>query len=210
MTTTVRRLSATDWNTWYTTGWPAVVTAKEAEAFHRAVEPHQGMTAVDLACGTGKWTRQLAAWGMRVTGYDFSTEALRQAQAAGLEDGLSYARWDIDAEPIPPALRPGSLDLVTCRYALPFLEHARVLTDVGRWLNPSGSFYALVRVTDDQDHGEGGGYEAQGDSGPEAFHRAFTEAQFAGLGVGWAHRRAYRLNTSTGAIMLRGYGNPPL
>ncbi|WP_327591562.1 class I SAM-dependent methyltransferase [Streptomyces chartreusis] len=211
MTTTVHRLSAQDWDTWYTTGWPAVVTGKEAEAFHRTVKPHYGMNAVDLACGNGKWTRQLAAWGVRVNGYDFSTQALRQAESANRRDGPSYARWDIDAEPIPPDLQPGSLDLVTCRHALPFLEHARVLTDVGRWLTPSGTFYALVRVTDDRDNDEppaGGNGQAQNDPGLEPFQRGFTETRFAGLGTGWAHRMTYRLSTHTAAIVLRGYGSP--
>ncbi|GGX58581.1 class I SAM-dependent methyltransferase [Streptomyces chartreusis] len=211
MTTTGQRLSAQDWDAWYTTGWPAVVTGKEAEAFHRTVKPHSGMTAVDLACGNGKWTRQLAAWGVRVSGYDFSAEALRQAESTSRRDVPSYARWDIDAEPIPPDLKPDSLDLVTCRHALPFLEHARVLTDVGRWLTPSGTFYALVRVTDDQGSDEppaGGSGAAQNDTGLKPFQRGFTKAQFAGLGTGWAHRTTYRLSTRTAALVLRGYGNP--
>ncbi len=204
MITTVQRPARADWDSWYSVGWPAVVTDKESEFFHRTVQPYVGMTAVDLACGSGQWTRQLAAWAMCVTGYDFSTEALRQARAAGLPDGLSYAQWDIDAEPIPPALMPGSLDLVTCRHALPYLEYGRVLTDVGRWLKPSGSFYALVRVADNQDNDNA---TAQNDSALEPFHRGFTEAQIDGLGIGWAHRTTYRLSARNCVIVLRGYGD---
>ncbi|MDW4909849.1 class I SAM-dependent methyltransferase [Streptomyces sp. ADMS] len=202
MITTVQRPTPADWDSWYTAGWPAVVTDKESESFHRTVQPYPGMTAVDLACGNGQWMRQLTAWGVFVTGYDFSTEALRQARAAGLPDGLSYAQWDIDAEPIPPALMPGSLDLVTCRHALPYLEYARVLTDVGRWLKPSGIFYALVRVADDQDNAT-----AQSDSVLESFHRGFTEAQIDGIGIGWARRTTYRLSARNCGIVLRGYGD---
>ncbi|MFJ4633970.1 methyltransferase domain-containing protein [Streptomyces sp. NPDC088847] len=73
-------------------------------------------------------------------------EALRRAQAAAPRSNLSYARWDSVADPITRRLAPGSLDVVTCRYGLPFLEPGRLLTDVGRWLKPDGVFYALVHV----------------------------------------------------------------
>ncbi|WP_331732220.1 methyltransferase domain-containing protein [Streptomyces sp. NBC_00989] len=215
MITTTPRLTAADWDSWYTArwpalytaGWPALITDKESEYFHRTVRPRPGMTAADLGCGNGQWTRQLAAWGTLVTGYDFSTEGLRQAAAAGLQDGLSYTRWDIDAEAIPAALLPGTLDLVTCRHALPFLDYARALTDVGRWLKPSGTFYALVRVTADQDNE---GAATQNDSAQEPFHRGFTEAQIDELGIGWAHRTAYRLSAHNCGIVLRGYGDTAL
>ncbi|WP_406482532.1 class I SAM-dependent methyltransferase [Streptomyces sp. NBC_01615] len=201
------RLSAADWDSWFTTGHPHVVSDKEAEHFHQLVEPRPGMTAVDLACGSGQWTRQLAAWGMTVTGYDFSTEALRQATAAGPRDGLTYAQWDIDAEPIPPDLKPGSLDVVTCRYALPDLQHARLLTDVGRWLRPDGTFYALVRLRPsrhDADAGQSG--DAEPDTGFEPFHRGFTKAQVGTLASGWAHRETHQLSRRRRVIVLRGYG----
>ncbi|WP_128380402.1 class I SAM-dependent methyltransferase [Streptomyces cavernae] len=211
MNTAVQRLTAADWDHWYTTGWPSVVTDKEADYFRRTVQPHPGMTAVDLACGNGKWTRQLAAWDVLVTGYDFSAEALRQAGAAGLHDGLSYTRWDIDAEPIPPGLMPESIDLVTCRHALPFLEYARLLTDVGRWLKPSGTFYALVRVVPgpDADDAEADRRaKTPGATPPKPpFDRGFTEAQIKGLGIGWAHHTTYQFNASNRAIVLRGYGD---
>ncbi|MER6205959.1 class I SAM-dependent methyltransferase [Streptomyces sp. NPDC001642] len=204
----VARITAAEWNSWYTAGWPALITDKESEYFRRTVQPRPGMTAADLACGNGQWTRQLAAWGVKVTGYDFSGEALRQAEAAGRQDGLSYTQWDIDAGAIPAALLPGSLDLVTCRHALPFLEHARVLTDVGRWLKPSGTFYALVRVAASQDN-EAADDDAGAETGSvqEPFHRAFTEAQIDGLGTGWARRTTYRLSAHICGIVLRGYGD---
>ena len=204
MIATTPRLTAADWDSWYTAGWPALVTDKEAEPFLRTVQPRPGMTAADLGCGIGQWTRQLAAWGTLVTGYDFSSEALRQAAAAGLQDGLSYTRWDIAAEAIPAALLPSTLDLVTCRHALPFLDYARALTDVGRWPKPSGTFYALVRVAVDQDTG---GDTTQNDSAQDPFHRGFTAAQIDELGIGWAHRTTYRLSAHTFGIVLRGYGD---
>ncbi len=40
-----------------------MVSHKEAQLFYDHVAPRPGMSAVDLACGNGQWTRQLAAWG---------------------------------------------------------------------------------------------------------------------------------------------------
>ncbi|MGX1266843.1 SAM-dependent methyltransferase [Streptomyces phaeoluteigriseus] len=150
---------------------------------------------MDLACGNGQWTRQLAAWGLNTHGFDFSAEALRQAAAAGAPD-VTYTYWDIDGDPIHHNLRPGSVDLVTCRYSLPYLQYERLLTDVGRWLPPSGTFYALVYV--DQP-----GVSRKPDADP--FHRGFTEDEIQALSSGWAFRRTYSLSRSQKAVVLRGY-----
>ena len=201
------RLSPADWDAWYQTGHPTVVSHKEADRFHQRIAPKPGLNAVDLACGCGQWTRQLAAWGLTVRGYDFSPEALRQAAAAGLRDELAYEQWDIDGEPIPRDLLPGSVGLVTCRYALPYLQYARLLTDVGRWLTSDGTFYALVRV----DRTEAAADEDpaandQQDTAPDPYHRGFTEQQIETLGYGWAHCQTYSLSRRHRAIVLRGYG----
>lgn len=57
------RLSAQEWDHWYQTSRPTVVSHKEAERFYTHVAPQLGRNAVDLACGAGQWTRQLAAGG---------------------------------------------------------------------------------------------------------------------------------------------------
>lgn len=199
------RLTAADWDHWFAVGHPQVVTAKEADHVHRTVRPRPGLAAADLGCGSGQWTRQLAAWGLDVTGYDYSTEALRQATAAGLSGTLSFVRWDVNAEAIPPRLRPGSLDLVTCRYVFPYLEHGRLLTDVGRWLKPDGIFYALVHVRADPRDIDGEPAEEAGPYGMDVFHRGLTESQVRAFGPGWAHHEVHRLTPHRCAIVLRGY-----
>ncbi|MFJ4979196.1 hypothetical protein ACIP6X_28305 [Streptomyces coeruleorubidus] len=55
---------------------------------------------------------------------------------------------------------------MTCRYGLPHLQYERLLTDVGRWLRPSGTFYGLVYV--DQP-----GAIRKPDT--DLFHRGFAE-----------------------------------
>jgi hypothetical protein len=44
-----------------------VVSHKEAQLFYEHVAPRSGMSAVDLVCGNGQWTRQLAAWRLNAT-----------------------------------------------------------------------------------------------------------------------------------------------
>ncbi|MBK3564469.1 bifunctional 2-polyprenyl-6-hydroxyphenol methylase/3-demethylubiquinol 3-O-methyltransferase UbiG [Streptomyces sp. MBT62] len=168
------------------------------------------MIAVDLACGTGQWTRQLASLDMTVTGYDYSDEALRQTEVAGPREGLSYALWDIVADPIPRHLVPMAFDLITCRDGLPYLEPGRLLTDVGRWLKPDGIFYALVRVG--QAHACSNPTGCQGRDGETAdeslFRREISEAHLGHIGAGWTRREVHRLGRRHRAILLSGYGGP--
>ncbi|WP_331732549.1 methyltransferase domain-containing protein [Streptomyces sp. NBC_00989] len=214
MTTTVlrtHRLSAADWNQWAASFPPVAVSPAESALFQQAATPHPGMTAIDLACGTGQWTRQLASWGITVTGYDFSDEALGQAQAAAPREGLSYALWDIVADPIPGLLAPGSLDMVTCRYGLPYLEPGRLLTDVGRWLKPDGVFSALVRVTPDPDRDDATERKAHDSApvDPASFDLGLTEAHLSDIGAGWARHEVHHLDHRLRMIVLSGYGSPP-
>ncbi|MET7685200.1 class I SAM-dependent methyltransferase [Streptomyces sp. NPDC005423] len=203
------RLSASDWNAWACAVPPGAVHPAESARFCEAVDPRPGMTAVDLACGTGQWTRQLASWGLTVTGYDFSDEALRQAQAAAPCDSPSYALWDIVADPIPRDLAPGSLDVVTCRYGLPFLEPGRLLTDVGRWLRPNGVFYALVQVNGRADRDVAERQLRSPDSAePTAFDLGLKEGELGTIGAGWTRNEVRPLACGDYTIVLGGYDGP--
>ncbi|MGW3312047.1 class I SAM-dependent methyltransferase [Streptomyces sp. NPDC001073] len=206
-----RRLSAPDWDAWTTTVPPTAVRHAENTHFRAVVGVRPDMIAVDLACGTGEWTRQLATWGATVTGYDFSDEALRQARAAAPCDSLSYACWDIVADPIPRHLAPGSLDVVTCRYGLPFLEPGRLLTDVGRWLKPDGVFYALVHVSAEAGHDvherRVRGTDA---SDPASFDPGLEEGELSTIGVGWTRHEVHPLGAGDCTIVLSGYDRLPL
>ncbi|MFJ3669560.1 class I SAM-dependent methyltransferase [Streptomyces sp. NPDC090106] len=188
------------WDDWHRTGLPFVVSCKEAEFFCRHLAPRPGLRAVDLACGNGQWTRQLAAWGLTVRGYDFSAEALRQATAAGVHEDLAYARWDIDRDPAPAGLAAGTLDLVTCRYALPYLRHARLLPDIARWLRPGGAFYALVHLRDGTE--DAGCRRRRG-----AFRGALTPGELDTVGADWPYRSVHRLSRRKTAIVLRPHAS---
>lgn len=69
-----------------------------------------GMTALDLACGSGRHLRWLAAQGLRVTGVDRDAEALAPLRALG--QSVQIIEADIEAGPWPLAERRFDLVLV--------------------------------------------------------------------------------------------------
>ncbi len=65
------------------------------------------VAALDLACGTGGFTRELVAAGLNVTGLDFSEDMLREARVR--TPGVTFVRGDLRTFTLEPAF-----DLVTC------------------------------------------------------------------------------------------------
>src|SRR5215467_9852829 len=98
-----------------------------------------GGTLVDLACGRGGYGLEIAArTGARLTGVDFSAEAVRQAreQARRLGAAADFRVGDLAAT----GLEAGSADAVLCVDAIQFApqqdaayqEIARILAPAGR------------------------------------------------------------------------------
>lgn len=188
-------MDARGWNHWYAGGGRSrAVTAGEKQRFLRvAGDAVQGGLAVDLACGTGQWSRQLAAWGMSVRAYDYAHEAVRLAAFQGCWEG-AFDTWDINAEPIPASIRPGSVALVTCRNALAYLDRGRLMTDVGRWLGRRGTFYALTPLT-----------EPNASVNPH--HRGLSLGQLEQLAAGWSSRQIFQVDDQEAVLVLREYGD---
>jgi SAM-dependent methyltransferase len=127
--------------------------ARAAEAYERgrpgysaaALEPLRlspGMAVLDLAAGTGKLTRALAAAGVRV----IAVEPVAEMRAA-LPD--SVEALDGTAEAIP--LEDRSVDLVTVAQAFHWFDGAAALGEIHRVLRPGGRLAILWnrRVDDD-------------------------------------------------------------
>lgn len=191
-------VSAADWDRYYAAyGGPRLVSERELRRFRSHVQPRSGWTAIDLGCGPGSWTAQLHRWGMHVTGYDFSQVAVSRALRRGVGtlygQNIDFHRWDIVNEPVPDDLRPGAVDLITCRASLAYLDPATLLDRVGPLLTPGGVFYALIPLP-----------TTSPSCGP--YYRPMSRQEIDQLGRDrWAERSTYRLGDTHHALVLRDY-----
>lgn len=91
-------------------------------------------TAVDAACGTGRYAEHLAALGHRVFGVDGSPAMVRQARSR--VPGAEFREGELRGLPIDD----DSADLVVCALALTHVpELAPVFAEFARVLRPGGS-----------------------------------------------------------------------
>ena len=105
--------------------------------------PYQ--TIIDLGCGTGEQTRQLAERfpHAQVTGLDSSAEMLAKA-AAHTAPNLGFTRGDITG-------LTGQYDLIYSNAALQWLpDHPALLAQIWTHLNPGG--FLAVQVPANHDH----------------------------------------------------------
>jgi SAM-dependent methyltransferase len=108
--------------------------------------PTPGATVLDLACGPGNTTRQLAAGieGASVIGLDLSVPMLEEAvQATPASSAIGFARVDAHVLPIGDA----TVDVVHCAAALYlFGDPAAVIGEVARVVRPGGRFIGMTLV----------------------------------------------------------------
>ncbi|WP_310388072.1 class I SAM-dependent methyltransferase [Roseateles sp.] len=88
-----------------------------------------GGTALDLACGSGRHVRHLAAAGMQVTGVDIDAAA-----TDGLESCAEIITADIESGPWPLAGRQFDLVLVTNYLWRPLIPLITAAVAPGGWL----------------------------------------------------------------------------
>ncbi|MFD9283183.1 class I SAM-dependent methyltransferase [Streptomyces mirabilis] len=113
--------AAAEWDAWYSRDarMRMPITDAEMELFHQHVDAAPGMLALDAGCGTGHWSRRLAAAGLGVLGMDVSPTALAMARWQGSGPHLIYAQHDFVARSIPASLQPSTFDLIMCATPCP-------------------------------------------------------------------------------------------
>jgi len=109
--------------------------ARKWRAIQRALEKTTGVRSVlDLPCGTGRFTGDLAGSGLNVIGGDISLQMMREAAVSRrLEDAciLGYVQADAEALPFPE-------EFVDCVVSIRFMFHVdpvtrrRILREMGR------------------------------------------------------------------------------
>jgi SAM-dependent methyltransferase len=119
--------------------------AEEHRLAARLLEVSPGQVVLDVACGTGAFTRGFArAAGPRglCIGLDASTSMLVRADAATApHEPVAFLR----ADAVSPPLSPGTLDAVCCFAALHLFDDAEAaLASYARLLRPGGRLAVLT------------------------------------------------------------------
>jgi len=107
----------------------------------RVIRLHEGRRVLDVGCGTGRFTRLLAATGADVTGIDRSSRMLQAAQR-GRTAGRNVRLERRDANRSFP---PGQFDAMTFFFSIHYLTlSARFWARVHRTLAPRGRLAILT------------------------------------------------------------------
>lgn len=124
----------------------SIRTEAERAAWNRvfdlALAGRNGLDALDVGCGTGFLSLELAARGHRVTGIDFAPAMLELAQAKAQEAGAAVRFEEADAEQLPFAA--ASFDLVVTRHVLWTLPHPEAAIDEWRRVLRPGGRLAII------------------------------------------------------------------
>lgn len=123
-------------------------TAHEIEVAVRELGLTPGARVLDLGCGPGRHTLELAERGFEVTGVDFVDGFLEQGRQEAAQRDIRAARF-VHADGRTLDLGEGSFDAAVCLYDVigTFPEQAenqRLLSNLARHLRPGGR--ALVSV----------------------------------------------------------------
>ena len=119
----------------------SIATPAERAAWDRilalVIPSRNGLDALDIGCGTGFLSLELAGRGHRVSGIDFAPAMLAEARRKAAERDLAIRFEQGDAEQLPFAA--GSFDLAVCRHLLWTLPHPEAALDEWiRVLRPGG------------------------------------------------------------------------
>jgi len=128
---------AQDYDDWYQTPKGRLVDKIEKEAIYEYLQPEPGMEILDVGCGTGNLSLELARLGVRVTGIDISEPMLAKAREKARREGLAVKFYRADARKLP--FNDGIFDAVVSVTALEFVPDLReALEEAYRVLKPGG------------------------------------------------------------------------
>ena len=115
------------------------------------MDPEQCQTVLDLACGPGNFTRNIARYGKetKVVGFDLADRMLERA--AELSTAPEYSNvCFMRGNALEMPFESESFDAVICCAALQlFTNYDRALSEIARVLKPGGAFVCQTIATED-------------------------------------------------------------
>lgn len=136
---------AQDWDWFVETGADYHRWKLHGPALLRAVGSVRGLKALDVGCGQGWFSRQLARRGARVVGIDWSSNMIRRAHDHEKQHRLGVKYVQCDASKIETHFAQKSFDLVTSCMALMDMPRIDdVVASISRVLKPKGRFVFSV------------------------------------------------------------------
>lgn len=138
-------------NAFWRAAVPPEMTAAEVDFIIRTAGLRPGDRVLDVPCGSGRHTLELARRGCRVTGLDVSAEAAEHARAAAAAERLRVDLRVGDMRTLPTDVR---VDAAVCLgNAFGYLDHVgtrKFLADLAGLLTPGGTLildYGFVAET---------------------------------------------------------------
>ena len=120
---------------WFTTSTGQLVKTYESALLLELLQPSPGDHILDVGCGTGIFTEDVMATGVRVTGVDLSIPMLQRAVLRLGQAGFSGVGADMRALPFADH----SFDRVFSMTAIEFLEDGRPgIAELHRVVRPGG------------------------------------------------------------------------
>jgi SAM-dependent methyltransferase len=116
-------------------------TVGECDFIEKELNCNKSLKILDIGCGTGRHSLELAKRGYMVTGIDLSESQLKRAREKSVEQGLQVDFRKHDARQLP---FKGEFDLVTmiCEAAFPLMEtddmNYQILRNAASALKPGG------------------------------------------------------------------------
>ncbi len=124
-------------------GYPYAPRRNEARLVFNRLRPNMGTKVLDVGCGDGVWTNDLAQKGWEITGLDISEEDVGTARSRARQMGSNCEMVVGDAQKMPFEDK-----LYDQCFSICVLEHIpdddRVFHEVSRVLKPGGTFILSV------------------------------------------------------------------
>jgi SAM-dependent methyltransferase len=186
----------------YSSNWPDSYDDPVTRALFELLGPLNNLRVLDLACGHGRISRELARRGARVIGVDLSEKLIDKARAIDVLEplGISYINADVASR---SALEDQTFDAVVSSFGLSDIDDLDgAVATVARVLVPTGRFvFSLLHPC------FGGGKDVSGSWPATATY--YDEGWWAADGALSSLRRQVGANhrtLSTYVNLLRAHG----